>query len=147
MAWKSFCAFDVIGEPKGQPRPRSFFNKSTGHAAVYEKGTAEAWKSDIAIAARNHLPTSPLEGPVRLDITFVFQRPKRLMRKKDPEGFVLHTAKPDRDNLDKAVMDALKNIGMFRDDSLVCSGLIEKFYAKKHGATGALIQVFTHEEE
>jgi Holliday junction resolvase RusA-like endonuclease len=147
MAWKNYCVFDVLGDPKGQPRPRAFYNKKTGRAAVYEKGTAEAWKSDIAVAARSFLPASPIEGPVRLDITFVFSRPQRLMRAKDPEGMIPHTAKPDRDNLDKAVMDALTNIGMFRDDSLVCSGLIEKFYSKKHGASGALIQIFTFKEE
>jgi Holliday junction resolvase RusA-like endonuclease len=39
-----------------------------------------------------------------------------------------HAKKPDRDNLDKAVMDALKGLAWI-DDSQVCDGRIIKLIA------------------
>jgi Holliday junction resolvase RusA-like endonuclease len=144
MSWQPVCAFDVQGIPKGQPRPRAFVRN--GHASVYDKGTAESWKSDIALAARTYLPRSPLDCPLRLTVAFFFPRPVRLFRKSDPDGAIPHTAKPDADNALKAVMDCLTAIGMWRDDALVCSTVVEKFYAAKTQAPGAVIQIFKKEE-
>jgi len=42
--------FFVSGDPKAQPRIRAF--AINGHARVYDPGTAEGWKSLIAVAAR-----------------------------------------------------------------------------------------------
>jgi crossover junction endodeoxyribonuclease RusA len=133
----------VIGEPKGQPRPRAFVNKATGRASVYDAGTAEHWKSQIAEAARSHLPSEPFDCPIGLTVDFHMPRPKRLMRKKDPDDPIRHTAKPDLDNLTKAVMDALTAIGMWRDDSQVCHVLASKWYAAKDRRPGATITVST----
>jgi len=116
MSWKLYCSIDVYGEPKGQPRPRAFVNKKTGRASVFDSGQAEGWKGQIALAARPYLPASPLEGPIRLGLTFYFPRPGRLMRKRDPDGPVMHLSKPDFDNASKAVVDCLTQIGMWRDD-------------------------------
>jgi len=129
----------VDGIPKGQPRPRAFAFK--GHARIYDAGTAEGWKSLVANAVKPHLPPAPLEGPVRVDMIFRFPRPKRLCRKKDPPGEVPHTAKPDIDNLEKSVFDALQQIGVFRDDGQVCAGEVLKFYHAIGGRPGATIRV------
>ncbi len=143
--WTQFAEFPVYGEPKPQPRARACRRGS--HAGVYDPGTSDGWKSQIAIAARAFLPPAPIDGPVKLDVVFVFPRPGRLLRKKDPDGRILHTAKPDRDNLDKAVMDALTAIGMWRDDALVCAGSPEKFYAARGEPSGAHIQISVFKEE
>lgn len=147
MSWALYLAFDALGEPKGQPRPRAC--KRGAHAGVYDPGTAEGWKQAVAFAAGQALHgVSPmLEGPIRLGLELYFPRPKRLMRKKDPEGPILHTAMPDFDNAEKAVMDCLTQIGVWRDDSQVASHIGDKFYAAKGQAPGALIQVFTWKED
>lgn len=148
MAWKHFCAFDVQGDPKGQPRPRAFLNKRTGRAAVYDKGTAEGWKSQVAEAARPFLPGSPLQGPIKVNVCFMFARPQRLMKKSSPEGMIPHISKPDTDNAVKAILDCLTQIRLWEDDSLVSALAVEKFYVKKElQRPGALIQIFTHEGE
>ena len=139
--WTLIATLEIEGEPKAQPRPRAF--SRDGHARVYDEATAEGWKSLIALAAQEARPAMPLDEPVRIDATFYFKRPKRLMRRTDPKGPVRHTAKPDRDNLDKAVLDALKTIGFLRDDSVVCAGSIEKFYHTKTGRPGAVIEIYT----
>lgn len=135
--------FWVPGIPKPQPRPRAFAMriKGTGKssARVYNPGTAEAWKNDIAIAAREHIPAEPLTGPVLCAIDFFLPRPKRLMRKKDPDGAIRHDRKPDRDNLDKAVLDALTHLGFWLDDGQACTGGVRKFYHPKGHGPGAHI--------
>lgn len=137
--------FFAAGIPKAQPRPRSFFNKATGKARVYDPSTAENWKSCIAVAAQPHKPLAPLEGPIRCDITWYLPRPKRLCRKCDNPGPIWFTAKPDRDNLDKATLDALTMLGFWHDDAQACCGLISKFYAAMPGQpqsqTGAFITI------
>jgi len=146
MGWVMFAAFDVYGIPKGQPRPRAFVNKKTGRARVYDGGEAEGWKGSIAMAARDHLPPCPIDSPIRVAVSFFFPRPARLLRKRDPDGVIPHTAKPDSDNAAKAVLDCLTSIGMWRDDALVCSLIAEKNYAARGQASGALIQIFTQED-
>jgi Holliday junction resolvase RusA-like endonuclease len=123
--------FFAAGIPKAQPRPRAFARFIGGKAVarVYEAGTAEAWKGDIARAAQRHRPARPIEGPIRVDIHFIFPRPKRLLKKKSPAGRIEHTAKPDRDNLDKAALDCLTTLGFWPDDAAVCKGGPEKSYA------------------
>ena len=110
-------AFRAYGDPKGQPRPRAFARG--GKASVYDPGTAEGWKSQIAAAAQPHLPDVPFDGPVAIKARFLFKRPKRLMRKRDPQDRIAHTGKPDLDNCVKALLDCLTTIGMWRDDSQV----------------------------
>ncbi|MEQ1891060.1 MAG: RusA family crossover junction endodeoxyribonuclease [Planctomycetota bacterium] len=132
-------SFTVRGLPKAQPRPRAFSRGA--HAGVYDPGTAGEWKGLVVAAARPHRPTEPLGGPVRLSIDFLMPRPKRLMRARDEAGELWCTAKPDRDNLEKAVLDALKQDGWFLDDALVCAGEVRKVYHAKAGVPGARITV------
>lgn len=127
-------SFFVEGEPKAQPRPKAFARKFGGKfmARVYDPGTAEHWKSQIAVAAKAHRPETPLDGPIECNLTFVFPRPKKHYRTGSTvlrsDAPVWHVGKPDRDNLDKAVMDCLTALGFWTDDSRVCAGQIRKVY-------------------
>ena len=132
------------GIPKPQPRPRAFARKTKDGGAVarmYDAGTAESWKADVIAALAEHRPESPIVGPVIVSTTFYMPRPQRLMRRKDPEGPVPHAIAADRDNLDKAVLDAMKTDGWFRDDGQVYDGRVAKFYHAKGGVPGAEIWI------
>ena len=120
--------FFVAGEPKGQPRPRAAFHN--GRARVYDPGTAENWKSQIALAAKPLVPDQPLDVPIKLKVDFYMPRPKAHFGKSGLKygSPVRHTKKPDLDNLEKAVMDALTEVGIWRDDSLVCVKSTRKHY-------------------
>jgi Holliday junction resolvase RusA-like endonuclease len=59
---------------------------------------------------------------------FVFPRTKSQIWKSRPMPRIWHAKKPDRDNCDKAVLDALSGL-LWLDDSQVCSGTIEKWIA------------------
>lgn len=140
--------FTAYGEPKAQPRPRAFARKMGDKfvARVFDAGTAEGWKSQIALAAKPNRPPSPLSGPVRLSATFVFPRPKAHFIANRPErgirdnAPIWHTKKPDRDNLEKALLDALTQLGCFwHDDAQVCCGQICKEFGEQPGVRVQII--------
>lgn len=131
--------FRVDGIPKAQPRMKA--TKRGKHAGVYDPGTANGWKAQVVEAARVVRPEMPLSGPIRVDMHFLFPRPKRLLRKKDPAHAIWHTAKPDRDNLEKAVLDCLTADGWFFDDAQVCAGENLKVYAPKGAEPGVIVRV------
>ena len=123
----------VPGDPKGQPRPRAFYRKGRG-VRVYDAGTAEGWKSQVAVSmlsydASEHVSRVPTADPVRLELRFVLSRPKShydkagIVRKRMSRS---HTSKPDVDNLAKAVMDAIQQVHVWVDDSQVTELLVTK---------------------
>lgn len=133
--------FIVYGAPISQPRTKAqaFVEKATGRvfAHMYEPGKkdspARQWKADIKQEAIKHKPAAPYDGPVEVKIDFYFPRPQYMMAKKFSDDRILHTKKPDRDNCEKAVLDALKGI-FFVDDCQVCAGEVRKFYHEKTGS-------------
>jgi Holliday junction resolvase RusA-like endonuclease len=87
-----------------------------------------AFKSTVRMVFAEAYHGPPLVGAIRCDVVCVFPRPKRLVWKTRTMVREYHTGKPDRDNLDKSVMDALKGLAWV-DDQQVCAGFIEKWYA------------------
>lgn len=121
--------FIAFGDPKGQPRPRAF--SRGGITRMYDPGTAEGWKGQIAAAAMPHKPAAQLEGPLHVTLLFRFARPKSHWSKKGlkPTAPEYHTSKPDADNLAKAVLDCITQLGFWRDDAQVAALDVRKKYA------------------
>jgi len=78
------------------------------------------------------MPAQPLEGPVEVSACFLLPRPQYLCKAKEPDGRIPHAKKPDRDNLEKVLLDAMKGL-MFLDDGQVFAGEIQKYYHEKGG--------------
>lgn len=141
--------FFVTGEPKAQPRPRAFARKfgDKWQARVYDAKTAEGWKSLVADAAKRNRPASPFAGPVIVHLVFWMPRPKSHYRSGKHAGNLredapfFHTSKPDRDNLDKAVLDALTQLGFWKDDAQVCDGSLRKLYGEPAGCSVSIQSV------
>ena len=117
----------VPSVPVAQPRPRATVRGN--HATVYHAaGPVDAFKASVRMAASSEYDGPPLTGPLCVNIVFVLPRPKRLIWKKRPMPREWHASKPDRDNLDKAVLDALSGL-LWVDDCQVCDGRIQKYIA------------------
>jgi Holliday junction resolvase RusA-like endonuclease len=119
----------VPGNPQALKRHRTFRRgKFTG---TYDPSSAA--KQDFLAKVMEHCPDEPLAGPLRVELDFVFLRPKSHYRTgkyadqlKDnaPE---MHTSRPDCDNLAKFVLDALN--GMYwTDDSVISFMTVKKRY-------------------
>ena len=139
--------FFAAGLPKATPRVKArHFGQFT---SVYTPKDADDWKMIVRNEALKawrdssiSLTQIPFEGPLRVDLTFFFPRPKAHFRSNGelkPNAPRWHTGKPDRDNSDKAVLDALTNLGIWADDKQVCDGRIQKLYAT--GLPGCLIRI------
>jgi Holliday junction resolvase RusA-like endonuclease len=125
-------SFFVTGNPKGQPRA-----KHSGKVTYTPDTGVLLWKQRVkehALVAWNGMP---FVGPVRVSLMFHFQRPASHYRKsgglKPGAPVKWHTQKPDRDNLDKAVLDALTELHLWRDDCAVCDGQLAKVWAASPG--------------
>ena len=87
------------------------------------------FKATVRMAAQEAYKGKPLNGPLKVDLTLIFPRQKNKIWKTRPMPRYRHIIKPDRDNVEKAILDALTNAGTFVDDCQVCAGSVEKWHA------------------
>jgi len=117
----------VFGAAKAQGSKRAIpYTGKDGkqHAAVIESAGEDlhSWRYAVAEKVRTlGVPMIP-SGPVELHITFYLPRPKS--RKHD----VHHSTRPDVDKLTRAVMDAMKTGGAYKDDGQVARKVVEKLF-------------------
>lgn len=116
-------------EPMGAPRPR------VTRYGTYNDPKYTSYKYAIALVAKSKkIPLSI--SPISLKIDFFFTTPKSWSKKKK-ECAKWHTSKPDLDNLEKGIKDALNGIA-YKDDSQVCYLFARKQYAQ---SCGVLIEI------
>jgi Holliday junction resolvase RusA-like endonuclease len=127
----------VEGTPKGEPRARSVgFRRANGSigSRVYKSETALEWKLAVQEAvtrAVEKMPKPIFTGPVQVVTRFIFPRPQKHFNRCGlrPDAPKYHTAKPDRDNCEKLVLDVLSSCDVWEDDSQSAQGWQEKLYA------------------
>lgn len=136
--------FFVSGMPAPQGSKRGFpvkrKNGTVGVAITESAGErVKTWRQDVRETALQVMEdvgweTVPRHQGVRVDITFWFPRPKshygtgaNVSRMK-PSAPRHHLVKPDKDKLERAVLDALTSAGVYVDDSQVVVGTTEKLW-------------------
>jgi Holliday junction resolvase RusA-like endonuclease len=101
------------------------------------------WRNAVALEARRY-GQNKIAGPVRLSVTFMFERPKSHLTKSGlAKGAPLQPIyKPDLDKLTRAVGDALSiNCHLLQDDSQITEIKATKRYCLGSEEPGALIQI------
>ena len=129
----------IAGIPKAQPRCRAFVRGK--HAGVYDPGTADDWKRTIGIELAKSRPAVPSKLPIQLSLLFLLPRPKYMLSKKYLPSAIIHTAKPDWDNLGKAVCDMITQMGYWQDDSQVFECRVLKFYVGVSEQSGCSVTI------
>lgn len=197
MGWNEVYRIRVFGDPVETPRPRHRivakpefreWCDKPGQSLVklgdvlkmlwvqtYVPSKADAWKRTVRYHVLPWMADSQtIDGPVRVDIEFIMPRPKghygtgRNAGKIKASSPHLHSSIPDKDNLEKAVLDALSATpkvvreklspkhrddpvydfpGIWRNDGQVCSGLVEKRYHRTMEEPGAMIVVWRWVEQ
>ena len=122
--------FTVPGQPQGKGRARF------GNGRTYTPAKTVAYEGLIALAAQEAMAGRDLiERPVYLTVTAFFDIPKswpKARRAKALGSVEWHTAKPDGDNVLKAVGDGLNGI-VWKDDSQIAFSKVIKRYGEKPG--------------
>jgi Holliday junction resolvase RusA-like endonuclease len=130
-----FVEFEVHGIPVPQGSKTAFAvtNKQTGktRAVVTDKNkdALHAWRDLLAAHAVTAMEGRPAyDEAMVLEVTFGLPKPPSVTRDEP-------TVPPDLDKLLRAVFDALKTGGVYRDDSRVVQVVMGKVYSDNPGAT------------
>lgn len=111
--------FTIPGTPVGKPR-QTRRDKWKQRDCVMRY---RAWADQAREHAKGLPPANSIE---RFDWTAYFSPPASWSkRRREAAMGTLHRSKPDRDNIDKAVMDAL-----FPEDSGIAAGTIRKVWGE-----------------
>ena len=121
-------AFNVLGTPKPQGSKRHI-----GRGVMIESCQAlRPWRDSVAWAAREAMQQQgweKAEGATQVTLGFDFTRLKSAKHRQYP------SVKPDIDKLARAVLDALRSGGIYRDDAQVVSLVAAKHYSDEAGLT------------
>lgn len=125
--------FFVPGVPRPQPRPRLV--KSGNVISTLDKNAAR-WRAQVRKhvldAMKNRAGVEraclvrPLDGALRVDMRFCFPTKETSRHGKH------HLQVPDKDNLEKLVLDSMEAAGIFaKSDSQVAEGETSKFWGSE----------------
>lgn len=123
--------YTVVGIPKPQARPKVFHKTlKSGRPFIHTYSPKSDWFHLVyteSLKIKNTLKNR-LVGALELNLTFCMPIPKSISKNKREQ---LHyvTKKPDIDNLAKAVMDAINQVGIWEDDSQVSRLVVGKIYS------------------
>lgn len=109
---------------------------ATGKPIFIPKDGLKKAKEQItdALIRSKMKPDKPFAGILRLDLTFCFH-PKAKHFDGEP-----HTNKPDRDNLEKTLVDLLVDHGFILKDQEIFSGEIIKIWSRVPGVNICLTE-------
>lgn len=119
MGYLGVIEIVIPGTPIGKPRMTQRDKWATRDCVMRYRSWADKVRAMAGV-----LPATELID--RLDWVAYFEPPKSWSAKKQAAALgSLHRSKPDRDNIDKAVLDAL-----FKSDSSIARGTIEKLWGE-----------------
>lgn len=98
-----------------------------GKPVFYDPPKLNTAKQKLIANLAGHIPDSPIETGCRLIVKWLFP-----ITGNHRDGEYKYT-KPDTDNLQKMLKDCMTECGFWRDDALVASEIIEKFWAEHPG--------------
>lgn len=126
---------EIPGKPQAKQRPRM-----TRYGTVYTPSETTAFERKVSAAAKK-LGIKPVTGPVIVNMISVFPIPKSWPKyKKLALDGQPHTQKPDKDNLEKCVLDGLNGHAYF-DDGQVFTGTPLKFWSSDCGEGKTIIRI------
>jgi len=132
--------FFVPGKPAPSGSKKGFYNKKLNRVLIVpDNKYTKPWMDSVRCFAMQAYQGPLLVGPIELDLTFQFLRPKghygqgRNAGKLKPSAPKYPAVMPDRTKIMRSTEDALTGI-IWRNDSQVVKGQASKVYAQKQGA-------------
>lgn len=125
--------YTVIGIAKPQARPKVFHRTlKNGKNFVSTYSPKTDWFGLVYTESlkQKNLLKNKLSGALRLNLLFCMPIPKSISKKKKEKLFYV-SKRPDIDNLAKAVMDAINQVGLWEDDSQIARLEVSKIYSEE----------------
>ena len=123
---ETHLSFFVSGIPLAQGRPR--FRRAGKFVQTYDPETSKSWKESVRWQCIEYMKKEKkemIDGAIEAEMVFLLPRPKSL-----PKKVKHHVKKPDMDNLEKSIFDALEGIA-YKNDSQICKKSTMKLYETK----------------
>lgn len=98
-----------------------------GKPVFYEPEELKAARAKLMAHLGQHVPAAPYTKTIRLMVKWCFP-----ITGKHYDGEYKYT-RPDTDNLQKLLKDCMTDCGYWKDDALVASEIVEKFWAEMSG--------------
>lgn len=138
--------FTVLGTPIAQGSKRH-----VGRGIMVESSKhLKPWRALVTSAAHEVMVANnmrPLTGPLTLNVTFRFARPRKHFHtgKRSevlrPDAPVFHTTMPDVEKLVRSINDAMADAGVMLNDSQVSVVHARKVYVRPGETPGAYVVV------
>ena len=122
--------FEIPGPVTGKGRPRINTYTCRAYTPNKTKEYEELAKQYFILKYPRHIP---IEGRVKVSIIAYFKIPKGTNKKNEKlmlNGIISPTKKPDIDNIEKIVLDAMNTLA-FKDDNQITKLEIEKVYSEE----------------
>lgn len=97
-----------------------------GKTCFYEPPELKAARAKLMAHLGQHVPEKKYTGGVQLLVKWLFPKGKH-------QNGEYRITKPDTDNLQKLLKDVMTDLGYWKDDALVASEHVEKFWADVPG--------------
>lgn len=121
---------EIIGKPFGKQRPK--FARMGRFTKVYTpKETIQYEKMTADIFKEKYPEHNIFLGPIKVTVKAFMYIPKSISKKKTAlmlSGNILPTVKPDEDNIQKIVKDALNGVA-YKDDNQIVESHTYKYYS------------------
>ena len=120
--------FPIIIPGECIPQGSKSVNRKTGH--MFEANARlKAWRKEAAVHLDQYIGTwfgawEPYDGPLHVDVEFMFARPKSVPASKRAHPSV----RPDLDKLQRALGDMLTISGIITDDARITRWTAAKRY-------------------
>ena len=136
--------FFIEGDPAGKPRAKAA--RRGNFVTMYAPEDSKGWAKLVALQSKRYAPREPLHGPAGVTFLFIFARPKSHFGRHGlkADAPINHTIKPDRDNLDKLMLDVFTKLGFWKDDCQVAYGSVRKIYTcAPYPKPGCWVQIWS----
>jgi len=142
--------FRVSLTPAAHDRPR--FDSRGKKPRTYETSKNINFRRDFRQAVERYRPEVPFAGPIAIELVYWIKPPKKINLDERP-----FPGRPDIDNLQKGVLDALNPTyrrdkvtkarivmysGFWEDDSQIVAMDAQKFWATEHESPGILVAMY-----
>jgi Holliday junction resolvase RusA-like endonuclease len=124
-------SFIWYGIAKGAKAKQAHYIPNLKRAALYTPTETKNIVADIRMQSMPNKPPQPLDSALAVEVAIYLPIPTMSAKKKALAiyGKLLPSKKPDLDNIEKALWDALQGV-YYTNDSRICDKRIRKFYSE-----------------
>ena len=98
----------------------------------FDTGKSKKIQKELTYFFQEHTPITPLEGPLRLMVKWVYPY-RKAEPKKNLHSPIWCDTRPDCDNLVKGINDIMGRLGYYTDDGQISHLDFQKMWAKDFG--------------